>query len=85
MPTDKKLLAAAAHTRAQAELFAAAVQRAEEKVSRAEEDLEAAQAAYERAVEKAQEKQTEADEAAEAASGVPSFAHAQTAQMGLEV
>ncbi len=85
MPTDKKLLAAAAHTRAQAELFEAAVERAEEQFARAEEFMNAVQANYDRAVEKAREKRAEADEAAEAASGIPSFAHAQTAEMGLKV
>jgi hypothetical protein len=85
MPTDKKLVAAAAHTRAQAEIFTAAVEAAQLKVVRAEEALDAAQDAYARAVEKADEKQNEADEAAAAASGIPTFANAQTAEMGLKV
>ena len=85
MPTDKKILAAAAHTQAQAEIFAAAVEAAEQKVERAEEALEAAKDALLRAVEKADEKQREAEDAKEAASGVPSFAYAQTAEMGVNV
>ena len=83
MPSDKKLVAAAAHTRQQAELFWAAVENAEEKLDRALEAVEAAKAALARAQDKAEERQAEADEAAEAASGIPVNVNAEPAQIGV--
>lgn len=83
MPSEKKLVAAAAFTRGQANFFAAAVEAAQAKVERAQQHLDAAEEALERAIEKAEQKEQEAQEAREAAQGLPSFAHAEVAAMGV--
>lgn len=84
MPTEKKLIAAAAFTREQATFFAAQVENMRIKVVLARNDLELAEAALERAMEKAAEKRREAEEAEAAADGIPSFVHAQPAQFGVD-
>jgi hypothetical protein len=83
MPTEKKLLAAAAFTRQQADFFADQVENIRRKVERARADLDATEAALERAIEKAEEKQLEAAAAAEAAEGLSVFVSAQPAQFGV--
>ncbi len=84
MPSDKKLAAAAAHTRQQADAFAVAVGNCETKVERAKLDLEAAEDALARAREKAAEKEAEAVAAEKAADGVDTFAFAGTAEVGVQ-
>lgn len=84
MATEKKLIAAAAFTRGQADFFEAQVQNMRRKVERARDELELAEAALERTMEKAEEKRQEAEEAEAAASGFPVFVQARAAQFGVD-
>jgi hypothetical protein len=84
MPTEKKLVAAAAFTRSQAYFFADQVENIRAKVERAQDELELAEMALERAIEKAREKQAEAEEAEAAASGIPVFIQARPVQFGVD-
>lgn len=83
MPSDKKLVAAAAHTAEQAELLRLGVENAKKKLERARADVEAAGDALGEMQAQYEEAQAVADEAREAASGVPSFVSAGTANVGV--
>jgi nitrogen fixation/metabolism regulation signal transduction histidine kinase len=83
MPSDKKLIAAAAHTAEQAKLLKQGVANAHRKVERAEEDVEAARDALEKMQEQYEAAQDEADEAREAASGLSTFVEAGSAEIGV--
>lgn len=85
MSTEKKLVAAAAFTRAQALFFEQQVEKVRRKVERAQDELESAEAALERALEKADEKRLEAEEAEAAAAGIPVFVEARAAQFGVDI
>ncbi len=82
--TDKKKVAAAAHTAHQAKLAWKAVDAAELKVERARADVEAAEEAVEQLREQAEAAQGVADAAREAAQGIPNFVDAQAAEIGVE-
>lgn len=83
MPTEKKLLAAAAFTRSQADFFTAQVENARLGVLRAQDAVRAAEDSLHRAIAKAEQKELEAREAEDAASGIPVFVEARPAQFGV--
>lgn len=83
MPSDKKLIAAAAHTAEQAELLKLGVANAQRKVERAEEDVEAARDALEQMQAQYEAAQREADEAREAAVGLNVAVFPDAAQVGV--
>lgn len=73
MPSDKKLLAAAAHTAEQADILEGQVEKAEEQLERAKAAVDAAEDQLDNAIEDAKTARALADEYAEAASGLGSF------------
>ncbi len=83
MPSDKKLAAAAAHTRQQADVYWEAVDKLVRKVEKLQAQLVAAQAAVEEAQDEAERRQAEADDAARAAEGVSVNAYAEVAEIGM--
>lgn len=83
MASNKKLIAAATHTAAQAKAAWKAVDQARKKVGRAHADVEAAEDALAVLEGQAEAAQREADEAREAASGLSVDVDAQTANVGM--
>jgi hypothetical protein len=84
MTTDKKKIAAAAHTAEQAKLAWTGADRARVSVEKARARLEEAEAAADEMDKQAEEAQRVADEARDAASGLATYAQAESANIGME-
>lgn len=84
MLSDKKLIAAAGHTAGQAKAAWRAVDAARDKVRRAQAQVDAAEEAVAVLEEQAEEAQQVANDAREAASGLPAFANAEVAEIGVD-
>lgn len=83
MPSDKKLIAAAAHTAEQAKILKQGVANAEAKLERAHEAVNAARDALAAAQESWEAAEDDAANAREAASGLSSFIDAGVANVGV--
>lgn len=83
MPSNKKLLAAAAHTAEQAAILKQGVANAQRKLERAEDDVEAARDALEQMQVQYEEAQAEADEARDAADGLGASVFPDAAEVGV--
>lgn len=83
MPSDKKLLAAAAHTAEQADILEGAVGKAEEKLERAKAAVVGAEESLENAKQDAEDARAAADEAREAASGLAASVFPDVAGIGV--